>query len=510
MTLHRLDGLTPTRLHHISSTRWLEQSLAALLPPHTLMQRAGQSIAQLALALAPHARRIWVVCGPGNNGGDGLEAALCLQQAGKSVCVSLLAGHPPSASDAQAALERAQAAGMAFTTSTPEMASCDLIIDCLLGMGSSRAVTGQMAEWIRIINHSAATVLSVDQPTGLDAQSGQALPDAKGAPGILVHADHTLMLLTAKPGLFMGLGRDAAGQLWLDTLTQAPAERHLLALAPACGQLNLPPPVTHHRPHNSHKGSYGDVAIVGGEALAQRGLGMGGAALLAASAALHSGAGRVLVSLLDGASPTPIEVIPAQPEWMFRSFKALNLHELTVVCGCGGGLAVTRVLAEVLQRSQQLVLDADALNAIAGDTVLGQLLQHRSSRALPTVLTPHPLEAARLLGCSTAEIQAQRLHSAETLAAQWGCTVVLKGSGTVIACPGQLSRINPTGNGRLATAGTGDVLAGSIGAKMAQGPGTPEAAFEAASAVVYQHGHAADIWPEHPTLTASGLAQQLK
>jgi NAD(P)H-hydrate repair Nnr-like enzyme with NAD(P)H-hydrate dehydratase domain len=129
---------------------------------------------------------------------------------------------------------------------------------------------------------------------------------------------------------------------------------------------------------------------------------------------------------------------------------------------------------------------------------------------MPTVLTPHPLEAARLLGCSTADIQAQRLQSAEALAAKWGCTVVLKGSGTVIACPGQLSRINPTGNGRLATAGTGDVLAGGIGAKMAQGPGTPEAAFEAASATVYQHGQAADNWPAHLTLTASGLAQQLK
>ncbi len=510
MTVLRLDGLSPTPVHHISGTRWVEQSLAALLPPHTLMQRAGQSIGQLALAVAPHARKICVACGPGNNGGDGLEAAIALQQAGQSVCVSLLAGQQPSANDAQAALGRAQAAGLEFVTSPPVLANGDLIIDCLLGIGARRAVTGQMAEWVQLMNHSAATVLSADQPTGLDAQSGQALPDLQGAPGTLVHADHTLMLLTAKPGLFMGAGRDAAGQLWLDTLTKTPAERLVLVSAPACGQLNPPPPVAPPRRHNSHKGSYGDVAIVGGEALAERGLGMRGAALLAASAALHSGAGRVLVSLLDGASTPPTEVISAQPEWMFRTFKALHLHALTVVCGCGGGLAVTRVMAEVLQRSQQLVLDADALNAIAGDGVLRQLLQHRSTRALPTVLTPHPLEAARLLGCSTADIQAQRLQSAEALAAQWGCTVVLKGSGTVIACPGQLSRINPTGNGRLATAGTGDVLAGGIGAKMAQGPGTPEAAFEAASAAVYQHGQTADTWPAHLTLTASGLAQQLK
>jgi hydroxyethylthiazole kinase-like uncharacterized protein yjeF len=261
--------------------------------------------------------------------------------------------------------------------------------------------------------------------------------------------------------------------------------------------------------HNSHKGSYGDVAIVGGEMAAERGSSMTGAAWLAASAALHGGAGRVWVSLLSTRTAPPmLQGMSSQSELMLKSFADLDLPQLNVVCGCGGGVAVKSVLAEVLQRSRQLVLDADALNAIAQDTQLGQLLKNRSARALPTVLTPHPLEAARLLHCTTAEVQAQRLRSAETLAQRWSCTVVLKGSGTVIASPGHISRINATGNGRLATAGTGDVLAGWIGAKLAQGSGTAAAAFDAASHVVYEHGHVADSWPITSALTASALAQQ--
>ena len=510
MSLQRLDGHQPTALHDIASTRQLEQALAALLPSQTLMRRAGQSIGQLAMALAPHAHTIWIACGPGNNGGDGLEAAVFLHQAGMPVRVSHLTGKQALPPDAQAALQRARVAGIEFILTPPALAPGDLAIDCLLGIGASRAATGDMAAWIKTMNESSATVLSADQPTGLNVQNGQALLHDDGTPGPVVHADHTLMLLTAKPGLFMGQGRDAAGQLWLDDLTRDAAEQSWLMSVAPCSQLNTAPAPADPRRHNSHKGSYGDVAIVGGEALAERGMGMTGAALLAASAALHGGAGRVLISLLAPLHATsPTEVIPAQPEWMFRTFQALDLHKLTVVCGCGGGLAVRRVIAEVLQRSLQLVLDADALNAIAQDANLAQLLKNRSARAMPTVLTPHPLEAARLLNTTTAEIQAQRLHSAEAMAALWGCTVVLKGSGTVIACPGQISRINPTGNGQLAAAGTGDVLAGWMGAKMAQGPGTALGAFEAASQAVYQHGLLADQWPAHQRLTASALAQQM-
>lgn len=504
MSLQRLNGREPTLLYDIRSTRLIESSLMARVPAHSLMQRAGQSLSQLALALAPHAQTIWIACGPGNNGGDGLEAAIVLHRAGMSVKVSLFPASQPRPVDAQTALQRAQAAGVEFGPAPERLLPGDLIIDCLLGMGSRRAVSGEMAEWIAIMNQSQATVLSADQPSGLEAESGQTLGQDKGTPGPVVHAAHTLMLLTAKPGLFMGAGRDAAGQLWLDDLIRQDTELAAFMDVAACSQVNSHSNAV-PRKHQSHKGSYGDVAIVGGEGVSERGMGMTGAALLAASAALHGGAGRVMVSFLS-ASTAP-QVLSEQPELMLRRFEALDLHQLTVVCGCGGGIAIQRVLAEVLQRSRQLVLDADALNAIAQNTIWTKLLKNRSARGRPTVLTPHPLEAARLLGSTTAEVQAHRLRSAETLAQKWGCTVVLKGSGTVIASPEQISRINPSGNGRLATAGTGDVLAGWIGAQMAQSAGTALAAFEAASYAVYQHGQAADTWPADTGLTASALAQ---
>jgi hydroxyethylthiazole kinase-like uncharacterized protein yjeF len=322
----------------------------------------------------------------------------------------------------------------------------------------------------------------------------RSLHPAKGTSGLpLNFATRPLWLLK---------GRDVCGQLWLDDLTHSPQELAPVQAEPSTAQIN-PAPAPTHRLHHSHKGTYGDLAVVGGEGLNQSGMGMTGAALLAAQAALHGGAGRVMVHLL-GEELHTTDLSLLQPAWMQRSFKALELEQLTVVCGCGGGMAVSRVLAEVLQRSHQLVLDADALNALARDPVLARLLQLRSAGHRPTVLTPHPLEAARLLGCGKEQVQAHRLESAAQLAAHWGCTVVLKGSGTVIAAPGQTSRINPTGNGQLATAGSGDVLAGLIGAKLAQG----QSEFEAARQAVYTHGEIADLWPAEERLTAWALASR--
>jgi hydroxyethylthiazole kinase-like uncharacterized protein yjeF len=236
------------------------------------------------------------------------------------------------------------------------------------------------------------------------------------------------------------------------------------------------------------------VAVIGGAP------GMAGAALLAASAALHSGAGRVFVGLLDGGS---LGVHPQQPELMFRPPNGLKLHALSVVCGCGGGEAVRALLPRVLGEAARAVLDADALNAIATDTALQAMLRARTAQGLPTVLTPHPLEAARLLGCSTTHIQAHRLAAAQQLAERFACVVVLKGSGTVVAAPLQIPSINPTGNARLATAGTGDVLAGMVGARLAMG----QYALAAACEAVYAHGLAADRWPAGVPLTASALAK---
>ena len=229
---------------------------------------------------------------------------------------------------------------------------------------------------------------------------------------------------------------------------------------------------------------------------------MVGAAILAARAALHRGAGRVLVSLLGN---TQLQLDIQQPELMLREFAALPLEQLTVVCGCGGGETVRTVLAQVLERSARLVLDADGLNAVASSGAFQQSLQMRAQRGQTTILTPHPLEAARLLGTSAAQVQSHRLMAAQQLAQRFACVAVLKGSGTVVAAPGTTPWLNPTGNARLAAAGTGDVLAGMVAARWASGIHAPQAATEA----VFAHGLAADQWPANTPLTAGLLAQSL-
>ncbi len=474
-------------LHDLAATRQLEATAAAVLPAHTLMQRAGLATARLALALAPHARHIWVACGPGNNGGDGLEAALQLHRMGKTPVVTWLGTVQTATTDAAASYARALTAGVRFATAPP--LECDLCIDALLGIGASRPAQGLMAEWIARINTLDVPVLAIDLPSGLN-------PDTGATPGPCINASHTLSLLTLKPGLFTGMGRDATGQVWFESLRDESCDSIWGSPEP-CAVLN-PAPLERIRHHASHKGSYGDVAVIGGAA------GMTGAALLAARATLHHGAGRVFVGLLGGGELTGDAT---QPELMFRAIDTLELDHMTVVCGCGGGTAIAAYLGKILSAASRLVLDADALNSIANDAQLESLLKARPSKNQLTVLTPHPLEAARLLGISTSEIQHKRLAAAEQLAQRMGCTVVLKGSGSITASPGERSVINPTGNARLATAGTGDVLAGMIGARLAAGVSTPSEAHQAACEAVYEHGLKADCWPTHQPLTAGALAR---
>jgi hydroxyethylthiazole kinase-like uncharacterized protein yjeF len=350
------------------------------------------------------------------------------------------------------------------------------------------------------MNNCLATVLAIDVPTGLNPQSGQWLGGEGGnsGDGLSVQAEHTLSLIAVQAGLLMGQGRDASGQIWLEDLGSHAQQQSVPPLA----WLNAPYTST-PKPHASHKGSHGDVAVIGGESMAVNGMGMTGAAILVATAALHAGAGRVILSLLSGQTNEN-----APPDLMQREFKRLALENLHVVCGCGGGRAVQEVLPEVLRRSAQLVLDADGLNAVANDSSLQAALHQRATlqtASQPTAITPHPLEAARLLGCNTAQVQNDRLKAAQELADRFQCCVVLKGSGTVIAAPDQKPRINITGNGRLAIGGTGDVLAGLVGARMAQGL----SAVDAACAAVAQHGQVADDWPPSEALTASRLAHRL-
>lgn len=479
--------------------RRLEQQLQARSPT-PLMAMAGQAAAQLAQAIAPHAQRIWVAAGPGNNGGDGLEAARHLHMAGKAVKVSLLFNPDNHPADAQAALAKALQAGLTVETDWPRdwiagMGPQDLCIDALLGLGTSRALSPTMQAWTEAINLSQAQVLALDLPTGLDPVSGQlgSAPIATAA----VQADHTLTFVAAKPGLFMGHGRDVCGEIWLASLNTDNRTTSCWADTAPTAWLNTPG----DRPgktHASHKGSHGDVAIVGGQAITEHGQGMSGAAVLAAMAALNAGSGRVILSLLGESA------LAIPPDLMQRPWTHLALEKLHVVCGCGGGQAIQAALPEVLARSAQLVLDADGLNAVAHDAALAQALRQRGANQ-PTVITPHPLEAARLLNTHTGQIQSDRLQAAQELAALFQCGVVLKGSGTVIAAPGQTPRINTSGNGKLAIGGTGDVLAGLIGARLAQGLN----AFDAACMAVHQHGRQADCWPAHQALTASALAMAL-
>ena len=482
--MRKIDPAQPQPLFGVAATRCLEQDLQKQLPPHTLMQRAGLATANLALAIAPHARCIWIACGPGNNGGDGLEAACKLHRLGKTVVVTWLGNPAQATPDSLASYQSATLAGVLFADTPPK--NFDLCIDALLGIGGSdRAPQGVMAAWIALMNNSGHPILAVDVPTGLNADSGQVSTPHVGA-------THTLCLLTLKPGLYTAQGRDVSGTVWLDDMG---LDQMDCAASSPCAHLSAQPAPL-QRLHASHKGSYGDVAVIGGAP------GMTGAALLAASAALYAGAGRIFISLLDKEA---LQIDTNQPELMFRPFNDLNLASMVVVCGCGGGTQVEAVMREVLASPSPLVLDADALNVLAKSKPLQTLLVLRSETNCTTVLTPHPLEAARLLMTTVQGIQNNRLHAAQQLVRQFGCIVVLKGSGTVIAAPGQVPYINPTGNGKLATPGSGDVLAGLVGARLAAG----HAPFPAARDAVFRHGEVADQWPLGPALSAMALARSL-
>ena len=516
--MQKITRLTSHPLHDVASTRLIEQQMAGKLAPHTLMQRAGLSVARLAMALAPHARCIWIACGPGNNGGDGFEAALHLHQWGKSVVVTWT-GLPPGKTelppDAQASRQRALVAGVGMANEPPP--DFDLCIDAMLGLGAAldpaRPGSAMMQEWLDAMQRSPALRLSVDVPTGLNADTGTPSVDknikyiANNVDASSVNRLFTLSLLTLKPGLFTASGRDCAGEVWFDDLGASlmPAADQALPNDPCAwlpGADRTRQTARTQAAHASHKGSFGDVAVIGGESTTSTH--MAGAALLAASAALHAGAGRVFVALL-GHAPG-LQVDTEQPEVMFRSPDALDMANQVLVCGCGGGQSVAAVLPKVLSTAKRLVLDADALNAIAADPQLQTRLKARHGRGYSTVLTPHPLEAARLMGSSAAAVQASRLDTARQLAERFKCVVVLKGSGTVVTGPGQTAWINPTGNALLATAGTGDVLAGLIGAFLARG----QSGLDAARNAVFEHGKRADAWAaSRPgmALTASRLAR---
>ena len=510
--MKKINWQEPLALFDVAHTRQLESlGMARVNSDTSLMAQAGLAVAKLALAIKPFAPCYWVFCGPGNNGGDGLEAAKHLHQWGREVRVVLWQPELKRPADAANAMKGVNALGIAVQAMLPsKLDSQDLCIDAMLGVGLRSSLSTStlspvetlMQTWIDGLYQLGADVLAVDVPSGLNANTGQFQNKSDGLNIHSTHiqATHTLQLLTAKPGCFTAHGRDACGTQWLETLGCEDLQGSLQATALLNSRSR-----SHLTPmHASHKGTFGDVGIIGGESVDMRGMGMTGAVDLAASAALHAGAGRVMACYLSSATSSSSQT-PRLAEIMHRHFSALNLKTGAVVCGCGGGEAVRQILPKVLQESMCLVLDADALNAIAKDPWLRDLLRLRAAKKWTTVITPHPLEAARLLNTSSTDVQHDRLHAAQTLAEDLKCTVVLKGSGTVIAKAGATPVINPSGNARLATGGTGDVLAGVLGARMAQGLGE----FEAACAAVFEHGEVADEW-RLPTLTAGKLAELIR
>ncbi len=534
-------------LHGISATRDIESQLASGLPPHTLMARAAVAAAKLTKAIAPHARSVWVACGPGNNGGDGLLTAALLAPwlAEKEgvLTVTWCGDEHRMPSDARWALNLARQAGVCFVDAPP--ARCDLVIDALLGIGANARPGAPVDTEPTPLQRLIATfrqvgnqLLCLDTPSDLDPEKGNLLV-ANKPNRICEDAIFTLTFLTIKPGLLTGQGKDAAGEVWFDDLNAGAADHPThpptawlaaapsLSMAPTSHGASVESALPSRRPrlaHATHKGDFGDVWVVGGQGISHNGHAMAGAALLAARGALHAGAGRVFVVPLDNGHPTTLD--PVCPELMFRQVDVLASQVLPDgiwVCGCGGGQAVIPYLPVLLRQATVLVLDADALNAIAADVSLQQLLQIRATSKFVTALTPHPLEAARLLQTTASLVQQDRLSAAAALAKRFNCICVLKGSGTVTAAPGCVPTINPTGNAKLSTAGTGDVLAGMLGAALARHTAEWERAPQADTAsdctqavlsgyvsvvcgVVYSHGQVADGWPVNAHLSASQLA----
>lgn len=460
-----------TTLFSVAQVRAIEHTAAAALAPGVLMQRAGAAAATTALALLHGLPGpVLVLAGPGNNGGDALEVAANLSGAGVDVAVLHLAGSGASPETARA-LQRACASNARFIEQLSELPGWTLAIDGLFGIGLTRSLDGVARELVLALNRAGGAVLALDVPSGLDADTGAVVGDD----GVAVEASHTITFIGDKPGLYTNAGRDHAGVVSVAALDIDPA-----LLPDATARLNGSALFGHSlkpRRHASHKGSYGDVAVVGGAC------GMTGAPVLAARAALYAGAGRVFAAVL-GPSPGFDSV---QPEIMFRDAASFDGAGRTLVVGpgLGDGALALELLGAAIDGAGPLVLDADALNLLAAHE---PLLARVSGRSQPAVLTPHPLEAARLLGVSVAEIQRDRLSAARTLAARLGAVVVLKGSGTVIARADGALVINSTGNPGLATGGTGDVLAGLCGALLAQAM----PAWEGALAAVWLHGRAAD------------------
>ena len=464
-----------------------------------LMERAGRALADRAVGLAAPEGRFAVLCGPGNNGGDGLVAARHLALAGRQVLVVLLADASALKGEARANLEALTAMGGSASGALADFAPRpgDVAVDALLGTGLNRAPEGALADAIHTLwkwRAVGARVLSADLPSGLASDTGVAFRPA-------VQADATVAFGALKVGEALEPGASLCGELQVADIGLAPDDAPVNLLEEEDARGWLP-----QRRPDSNKGTYGHLLLVAGSR------GKSGAGALAGLAALRSGVGLCTVATPDDALS---DVLCHGPELMGlaldddKPLGPMHLEALleaaegkdALVLGPGvaRGKKTHLLIADLLRRFPgPVVLDADGLNAVAG-----RLAVLRAAQG-PLVLTPHPGEMARLCGLSIAEIQSNRVAVARDFARAHRVVLVLKGARTVVAFPDGRARINPTGNPGMATGGTGDVLSGVLGALLAQGlaPG------DAACTAVYAHGLAGDLeqeWRGELGLVASDL-----
>lgn len=467
MPIAPLSSVSPP-LFMAADIRAIERQWMARHPADALMEKAGAAAAELARTLAGgSAAPVLVLAGPGNNGGDALIAARRLATQGVRVVVVSRADPallPPDAAHAWAAW---CGRGGAILADIPPAQPYSLVIDGLFGVGLGRDIDGDTGRWIAQANDLACPRLALDVPSGLDSDRGRIR-------GCALRADHTLTFLGLKPGLLTADGPDYAGELHLDLLGVDAAALPATpghALTRLSDRHRLPP-----RRQNSHKGLYGQIGIIGGDR------GMVGACLIAGRAALQYGAGSVTLGVLD----ERIAVDFGEPRLMFATpddLAAARSSVLAIGPGLGQSAGAHALLQTALAVPCPLVLDADALNLLASDPELARALVGRRH---PSLLTPHPGEAGRLLGMSGTDIQASRIEAALRLSTSYRAEVALKGAGTVIAHPDGTYAINTSGGPWLAQAGSGDRLTGMLAALLGQGMNSGDA-LEAA---VWLHGDA--------------------
>lgn len=459
--MHALRADAATPLYDIAGLRRIEAQAIARLGGEgfELMRRAGAAGWRFLLDQWPDARRIVVVCGPGNNGGDGYVLALYALEAGREVCVVHAEAHAPRSALAMRAHAGFVGSGGRVAVAGERLPACDLVVDAVFGIGFHGAPDADAAAMIDAIVAAGVDVLALDVPSGVDASCGD-------VPGIAVQATWTLQFIAAHAGLATGAALDHVGRVATATLDLEPVDFDgvpATAWQLQAAALHALLPV---RARTAHKGKAGHVLVVGGNH------GMGGACVLAAEAALRAGAGLVSVATrAEHVAP----LLARRPEAMVHAVAdAAALPPLLSaadVCAIGPGLGrdawAAGLFRATIHGGQALVLDADALNILAA-----------GPRGLPAdvVLTPHPGEAARLLGQEVGDVQRDRIRAARALAARFDCVVVLKGAGSVVAAPdGRLWSI-AAGNPGMAVGGMGDALTGIVAALRAQGLAAAEAA----------------------------------